>query len=296
MEKIAAAYKTLQINPGASDDEVTKAFKKLALQYHPDRNRDNEAWANKVMASINTAYSEVMSYRFRHAQTKSSEEQPAQQSPRAAEAGRSAAKEQHERQHKQQKANNFAKEILREQLVKAFVNVREQTKDVLYRFFQFKLYSLSRRENHVYGDIFKEFVNTIKDAYHQIQAFKSATKDTELLAHFTVFSSMIYDFYRASECLNILDSYSNYKEIEAYRIYREGDEFLLNAQREVFFDRHNRGKFLRDETEECMLNAKLFFLQVIKKYPESSWAVETKIKLDAVESLSAYVNLFFDSE
>lgn len=299
MERIAEAYKTLQIPPGSSDAEVTKAFKKLALQYHPDRNRDKVEWANKIMASINTAYSEVMSYRFRNASVKTNDED-SQRSTSAADAHRAASattKAQGEKtRQRQQRANNFAKEILREQLVNAFVAIREETKDVLYRYFQFKLYSISRRDNHVFGEIFKEVVDTIRDAYHKIQSFKTATKDTELLAHFAVFSTMIFDFYRASECLNILDSYSNYKEIEAYRLYREGDEFLLNAQREVFFDRHNRGRFLREESEEAMLNAKLFFLQVMKKYPESSWAVETKIKLDAVESLSAYVNLFFDSD
>ncbi|KAL6584979.1 hypothetical protein OROMI_004268 [Orobanche minor] len=29
-------YKTLRIHPGASESEVKKAFRKLALQYHPD--------------------------------------------------------------------------------------------------------------------------------------------------------------------------------------------------------------------------------------------------------------------
>lgn len=304
--RIAEAYKTLQIAPGASDEEVTKAFKKLALQYHPDRNRDNTEWANKVMATINTAYSEVMSYRFRNAQIRTSQDEQTQDTARPADAHRATAKnaqyqnkssheKNRQKQQREQRANSFAKEIIREQLVSAFVNIREETKDVLYRYFQFKLYSISRRENHVFGEIFKEVVDTIRDAYHKLQAFKTATKDTELIAHFTVFSAMIFDFYRASECLNILDSYSNYKEIEAYRLYREGDEFLLSAQREIFFDRHNRGRFLREQSDEAILNARLFFLQVVKKYPESSWAVETKIKLDAVESLNAYVDLFFDS-
>ncbi|PNX80693.1 chaperone protein dnaJ chloroplastic-like, partial [Trifolium pratense] len=35
-------YKTLRVEPGASESDVRKAFRKLALQYHPDvcRGRD----------------------------------------------------------------------------------------------------------------------------------------------------------------------------------------------------------------------------------------------------------------
>ena len=34
---LARAYQTLGISPNASDDQVRQAYRKLALQYHPDR-------------------------------------------------------------------------------------------------------------------------------------------------------------------------------------------------------------------------------------------------------------------
>lgn len=49
-------YETLAINKDASEDQVKKAFKKLAMQYHPDKNPDNPE-ANEKFKKINEAYS-----------------------------------------------------------------------------------------------------------------------------------------------------------------------------------------------------------------------------------------------
>lgn len=48
-------YKSLGIEKGASDADIKKAFKKLALQYHPDRNPDNKE-AEEKFKEINEAY------------------------------------------------------------------------------------------------------------------------------------------------------------------------------------------------------------------------------------------------
>lgn len=52
-------YDTLQVPRSASDEQIKRAYRKLALKYHPDKNPGNEE-ANKRFAEINNAY-EVLS-------------------------------------------------------------------------------------------------------------------------------------------------------------------------------------------------------------------------------------------
>ncbi|KAJ4951522.1 hypothetical protein NE237_028354 [Protea cynaroides] len=53
-------YRTLRIQPGASEGEVKKAFRQLALQYHPDVCKGKNCGVQ--FNQINEAYDTVMSY------------------------------------------------------------------------------------------------------------------------------------------------------------------------------------------------------------------------------------------
>ena len=48
-------YDILGINKSSSDAEIKKAYKKLAMQYHPDRNKGDKK-AEEKFKEINEAY------------------------------------------------------------------------------------------------------------------------------------------------------------------------------------------------------------------------------------------------
>jgi len=49
-------YGILGVSKNAPDGEIKKAYRKLAMQYHPDRNPAKERWANEKFKQINEAY------------------------------------------------------------------------------------------------------------------------------------------------------------------------------------------------------------------------------------------------
>jgi curved DNA-binding protein CbpA len=53
-------YDILEVNKNASQEEIKKQYRKLALKYHPDRNRTNPQSAEIKFKKINEAY-EILS-------------------------------------------------------------------------------------------------------------------------------------------------------------------------------------------------------------------------------------------
>jgi curved DNA-binding protein CbpA len=288
--EIEQCYRILQVDRTSSDEEISRSFKSMAMKYHPDKNPERRKWANEQMTVLNTAYSTLMSHRF------SQENSDAAQEPKknSNEQRNKSASQNENIKSKVQKA--FIREEEREYLIGRFIKTREDAKDAIYRYFQYNLYNFHRRDDVRNRKIYNNIVTALRKSYHLIKNDSSLTDDKELLDHFNTFSKMIFDFYKASECLNIIDSYNNYYEVDAYRMYKNGDEHLHKGEKELFFDRHNRGFFDKRKTIPEILDAEQIFRKTLQLYGDSSWRVEAAIKLEYILSLKNYITLFFSGE
>ena len=45
-------YQTLGIEKNSSDADIKKAYRKLSLKWHPDKNPDNQEEATEILAKI----------------------------------------------------------------------------------------------------------------------------------------------------------------------------------------------------------------------------------------------------
>jgi len=49
-------YQVLGLKRGASEEQIKKAFKKMAIKFHPDKNKDDPEGAKKKFQTIANAY------------------------------------------------------------------------------------------------------------------------------------------------------------------------------------------------------------------------------------------------
>lgn len=53
-------YETLGVSKSATEQEIKKAYKRLAMKFHPDRNLDNKEEAEEKFKEIKEAYEILM--------------------------------------------------------------------------------------------------------------------------------------------------------------------------------------------------------------------------------------------
>jgi len=67
VKNVDAAYKILEIEPTASDEEIKKAYRKMAIKYHPDKvsylGEEFQLSAKEKFQKVNEAYEEIRKQR-----------------------------------------------------------------------------------------------------------------------------------------------------------------------------------------------------------------------------------------
>ncbi|CAG8823390.1 8502_t:CDS:2, partial [Gigaspora rosea] len=69
---IAIYYRLLNITKSCTKKDIEKAYKKLALKYHPDKNLTNPKIAHEKFCKINEAYKYLLKYHIKMPQEQSS--------------------------------------------------------------------------------------------------------------------------------------------------------------------------------------------------------------------------------
>ncbi len=281
---LQTSYSTLKISDKSTDEQIVSAYKKLAKIYHPDKNLTNPTIANKQMANLNDAYATVTSYRF---QNKDENKFHYKKKARP-KAKKSSTVERFEKE-RENKLNELAIDIL----INKFTSYKDTCNDMLYRYFQYKLYNYSNRSENLNNKRYNEIVGVIQSNYHAIESLKCQTNDEELVEHFSSLKDLLFNFYRQAECSIVYDTYNTNIGIETLHLYQKGDEFLHNAQNEIFFNRHNKGKIDKELVVNNIGMAEKYFRNGLKHYKDSEFEIESRIKFNYTLVLKNYFLLFF---
>ncbi len=172
------AARILGVSLNASENEITKTYRQLALRWHPDRNPGNEAQASEMMKKINEAYAVLKEYvKNRTQQDNVNQNQNQQPNNNSSALRRAWQNLQHAIRDLENAESDLAaaiknREIAHEQYVKAMNDFRKTLSNSAYVTQMHNLYNQAcQRESQCYNKVYNARIHKIRcEAQYQIIA------------------------------------------------------------------------------------------------------------------------------
>mgnify|MGYP001208083696 FL=1 len=272
---IYESYRIMELSVNASEEEIVKAFKKLAKQFHPDANPGNADWAHKKMSDLNLAYQTLLEYKkngtiprgksgptisdflknlfkkdgfdFRYTPPKDT-----QGSENNSNTGSNSST--HEKQYYTEKEEPASHEYYkshpsyeemkraaeqRQQIIGQISQRFKLSKDVvdegMFVYYQYKLHKVPLRQEGIGRLKYTDAKRLIKRGIMAIEKLHDNCPLSDLQQELRLYIDFVNLFVRSLDCKEKIDSYNNPNNVAAYRYYRQGSDRLNQAFTHVFF-------------------------------------------------------------
>jgi len=256
MEK-EKALTILGLTGSSSTTELNTVFRKLAKKYHPDFNRENEAWAHKMMTELNLAYELALEYL-------------------------TSLSAITEKVREQSSEVNF---------ISIFNQAINRVLQGIFKYYQYGLENVHLRKEGVRKIRYRDSLTDMKKGIVNLEVLKSSAENDRAQENLEVF----IDFTRAFLMNMLIEKYyipsGTSFENNAHKHYYNGCVLLDNAIKEVVF-----GDLLirvRDSTFSNKIDISYEeFMVVITRYNGSNWIPETLLKVYLLEVFTKVIRLF----
>ncbi len=256
MEK-QKALKILGLTSSVSIGELNSTFRRLAKQYHPDFNRNNESWANVRMTQLNLAYEMALEYLT------------------------SLESENDE-------SFNEASEV---SFIARFNKSINRMLQGVYKYYQYGIENVHLRNEGVRKIRYRDSLTDLKFGIGSLESLKESggsLSEGETLNLFIDFSkaflmNMLVEKY-------YIPSSKGFNNI-AHRHYYNGSVLLDKAIKEVFFG--IRFADVQDNTyynKICISYEE--FMVIVTRFNKSVWISETLMKIYLLEVFTKVIKLF----
>lgn len=261
--KTEDAYQILNLQPDISTSDLTSAYRKLVLKYHPDRHSDAD-WAHQRMIEINQAYALL--------KTSSND------SPNTASADDIAETDD---------LTNLSDNAT---FLLFFNNATELIIDGFFIYYQYGLQNIHQRESGSFRGKYRKACRFVKEGFEILKQSKQYATNKQDNEYFEIFSNLTFSFLKSMLISQTFNPVVNKDDKNAYTLYRHASEALDHAMVETFCQELRKVHI--SYTSEKMIETILReLLSMLHNYQQSIWFDAGQTKLRLAESLAAFLKL-----